>query len=85
MTDAEKIKKAADDYDSRLLGYGLAFVAGIEWRDQNPSEKVIALIEAIKESIARSDDYGDSHCSKPIREALASFRETNKDRDDGEK
>ena len=26
--------------------------------------------EAIRNSIARSDDYGDSYCSQPIRKAL---------------
>lgn len=38
------------------------------------------LLEAIKKSIARSDDYGDSHCSAPIREARAQVtRETGKE------
>lgn len=30
-------------------------------------------VDAIKQSVARSDDYGDSHCSQPIRQALASI------------
>jgi hypothetical protein len=32
-------------------------------------ELTIAL-EAMKQSIARSDDHGDSYCSRPIRDAL---------------
>jgi hypothetical protein len=28
------------------------------------------LVEKIRMSISRSDDYGDSHCSQPIRQAL---------------
>ena len=31
------------------------------------------LVEAIRSSIARSDDYGDSHCSQPIRQALKKY------------
>lgn len=36
--------------------------------------RLLAIVEvmqaAIEQSIARSDDYGDSHCSQPIRRAL---------------
>lgn len=31
-------------------------------------------VEAIEKSVARSDDYGDSHCSAPIREALSKIQ-----------
>jgi hypothetical protein len=32
-------------------------------------EALVEALEAIDRSIARSDDYGDSHCSQPIRQA----------------
>jgi hypothetical protein len=46
------------------------------WRVRNRDErdqlqrKLDCAVGAIRQSIARSDDYGDSYCSKPIREAL---------------
>lgn len=48
MTDEEKIEQAAEEYDadnSYNSGYGpsYAFTDGIEWRDENPSDKVLTL------------------------------------------
>jgi hypothetical protein len=46
------------------------FVYGAAYADANPDKDPTVLVEAIRKSIARSDVYGDSYCSKPIREAL---------------
>lgn len=35
-------------------------------------------IAAMRDSVARSDDYGDSYCSQPIRQALADIEEARK-------
>lgn len=40
------------------------------------SPEVMALVEAIKLTIARADDYGDSHLSKPVRQALSNFQKS---------
>lgn len=62
-TDKEKIEMGADEYelktdhdckpyDGCCYSYSdieNAFKAGVAWRDANPSEDVLALVEAIKE------------------------------------
>lgn len=62
----EKLLKRLDglnDYDTAVRP---VFDDGFMtcWSELEP------LISAIKLSIARSEDYGDSYCSQPIREAL---------------
>lgn len=61
--------KALHDENRRLKAEAEEYhQEAIAWSDENAK-----LREAMKKSIARSDDYGDSccsHCSQPIREAL---------------
>lgn len=45
-------------------------VVGIKEELTTLREKSAKLVEAAKQSVARSDDYGDSHCSAPLRQAL---------------
>lgn len=35
--------------------------------------RLVECVEAMQSSVARSDDYGDSHCSQPIRQALSAL------------
>lgn len=56
MSDEEKIKQAAKEYDannSYNSGYGpsYAFTDGIEWRDKNPSPKTVAYIKSAETMI----------------------------------
>jgi len=48
-----------------------------KFREVLPDEqsKIEVLVSAIKESISRSDDSGDSYNSQPIREALKEIEE----------
>lgn len=38
-------------------------------------QRTQALVEAMENSIARSDNCGDSYCSQPIRKALKLFKQ----------
>lgn len=41
-----------------------------ESMSERKDQMLSVAVEAMKSSIARADDYGDSHCSKSIREAV---------------
>lgn len=75
MTDEEKIEqdrqKLRDLFSARdfLLGEKLRFIEGIQWRDENPPDKVLALVEALKKiQLEAIDD-----CHDLAREALAAW------------
>lgn len=46
----------------------------IEEETQRLREKLAIAVEAMKDSVARADDCGDSYNSHPVREALAKIR-----------
>jgi hypothetical protein len=65
-------------YTERILKFAqFDHMKGTHWNEDRilPILKAIMesnekLVEKIRMSISRSDDYGDSHCSQPIRQAL---------------
>lgn len=65
----ENVDRANDGHEGARLEHA---------RTRELTEALVQAVEAIQQSIARSDDYGDSHCSQPIREALSRISEALK-------
>ena len=89
--DERSTEYAREDFKNNPDGYTvapyvnaettpMAFEAGAHWALR--SKLVAGLVEAIEKSIARSDDYGDSHCSQPIRKALTAYQHEIKEMGD---
>jgi hypothetical protein len=66
MTDEEKIEQAAELYERDLAD----FKAGVKWRDENPSEKVLALVEALQLATCSTEN----RISKAAGEALSVWK-----------
>lgn len=53
----------------------LSFLAGIKWRDQNPSEAVLALVKAAENADCPCIyHHGDDCVNRPLAEALAQWK-----------
>jgi hypothetical protein len=74
-----KIERDAHAYDIEtpsisaigVLLHGTSYAVGANiW-----AEKCLKLVEAVRSSIARSEEYGDLYCSQPICQALEAFKE----------
>ncbi len=86
--------KAAQDHDFTMrctndnAAYFSAkdsFLAGVSWRDANPSPEVLALVEALKEVKLIAENYtGLNHGAvqlrvvETVREALAAFEQARR-------
>lgn len=53
MTDKSRIEKAADAHEEETCSYGASysFKTGVQWRDENPSPKMVAYIKCAETMI----------------------------------
>jgi hypothetical protein len=74
MTDEEKIKSAYHDFvdgdDFDYDAYDKLFSYAVQWRDENPGPKVLALVEAMSKALKARPSYNGMGL---IREALAAW------------